>query len=135
MATNDRTHAGQPGPALSYLGHPCHLAELSARYIHDDERAKLRDHDPRALAQRLGEQLIQLRHRLTCTQVSLGNVTGMAQAEAEHLDIAATAEVLAEYLEQTAQLAYELTHTAVETLDRAGLVAASQQQRTEAANG
>ncbi len=135
MATEDRTHAGKTGPVLDYLGHPCHLAELIARHMHEDERAKLRGQDSRALAQRLGDQLIQLRHRLHCTQVSLGNVTGMAQAEAEHLDIAASAEVLAEYLEQTAQLAYELTHTAVETLDRAGLVAASQQQRADVAHG
>ncbi len=134
MATEHRTQAGYTDHELSYLGHPCHVAELTTRYCHETELAKLRSEDPRALTQRLGDQLMQLRHRLTCTQTSLSTLLGLAQAEGEPLDIAALAEVLSEYLEETADLAFRLTHTTVETLDRAGLVAASQQQSAEVAH-
>lgn len=139
MATEDRTHAGEPGPVLSYLGHPCHLADLLDNYTDEPERQRLRAEDPRHLAQMLGEQLKQLRRRLSCAQVSLGQLGELAKAEADHHAIECTAEVLTEYLEETEQLAYQLATHAVVILDRAGLIAASQQQqqqqRAEAAHG
>lgn len=135
MATNDRTHAGEPGPVLSYLGHPCHLADLRCNYTDETERQRLAGQDPRHLAQRLGDQLKQLRRRLNCAQVSLGQLGDMAKAEAEHHDIECTAEVLSEYLEETAQLAYMLATHAIVVLDRAGITEASQQQRAEPAHG
>lgn len=134
MATEDRTHAGQAGAVLNYAGHPCHLADLRDNYTDEPERQRLAGEDPRHLAQRLGEQLKQLRRRLSCAQVSLGQLGGLAKADSMHHDIECTAEVLGEYLEETAQLAYELATNAVVILDRAGLIAASQQQRAEVAH-
>jgi hypothetical protein len=135
MATNDRTDARKTGPVLNYLGHPCKLAELIEDRRDEPDREDLAKHEQRWLTQHLGDQLQDLNKRIGSLQTAIEQVADMVDRGMDHYEIECMLDVVKSYALHTSNLVYETTTTAVVVLDRAGLIAESQQKSAEVANG
>ena len=135
MATDDRTHAGQPGPVLNYLGHPCHFAKLIERRADEPDRKHLKGKEPRWLTQHLGDKLGELDKRAGHVHNFVEQLARMVEEGLDHYELQSMVDVLLNNKLATSNLAYETTTVANATLDSAGLIAASQQQRAEVAHG
>lgn len=135
MATEDRTHASQPGPVLSYLGHPCQLDPLIGDRHGDEQFARLKTEDPRHLAQLLGDELATQQHRAETARIAAEQLAQLARGGADHNSIQAVAEVLQDFLASSSHHVWTTTTLTLATLHRADLIAPSQQQRAEAAHG
>lgn len=135
MATNDRTHAGQPGPVLSYLGRPCTLAPMIEDRADEAEFDRLKGEESRRLVQRLGDALATNEARIRNARIVVERLEEMAVDGADHSEIESVLGVLRDYLLHTWGHAFETGTVALAVLHSADLIAPSQQQRAEAAHG
>ena len=134
MASNS-IHAGQPGPVLNYLGHPCKLAPMIERRAGWPEWDRLKVEDQRSLAQQLGRAMAEQEDRIGNAMYAAERLVKMAAEGADHLEIEGIADMLREYLLHTSNHAFNTGTLALATMHRADLIAPSQQQRAEAVHG
>lgn len=134
MATPILPQADKAGPVLDYNGHPCRFAKLIEDRKDDDELKRLQAHDPRWVTQRLAGQLEEMNKRAAAAHATILQAHKLAAEEGDEYTLEGMLEVLSSYLRETANHAFETTTTAIVALDRAGLIAASQQQPTGAAH-
>jgi hypothetical protein len=132
-ATEDRTQPGKTGPVLNYLGRPCQFAKLVERHTDATDHNWLEGKDQRWLTQHLGDKLGELDKRTSYMHALLERLARVVD-DFDRYELESVVDVLRTYAFATSNLAYETTTVAIATLDSAGLIAASQQQRAEVPN-
>lgn len=135
MATSHRTDAGKTGPVLSYLGHPCKLAQLIDARADEPDFDRYKVKDTRQLVQLLGDALATNESRVGNALTLAERVLEMAAEGADHTEIESMVDVLRDYLLHSSNHAFDTSTLALAALHSADLIAPSQQQRAEVAHG